>query len=357
VAGITYPYGDSTARMDALLSTSLQYYYKKGAMEDAIFKSNPLFYMLHSGKKVKKVGGGYKIAVNLMYGKNTTVGSYSRYELLDIAPQDGMTQAHFPWAQYSGAISIDGLSEFQNAGPGKLKDLVGEKVQQTTMTFADTMNEHMFDVANVTVATATTGNSGKNLLSLPILVFYNSTGAANSIGGIDANTYNWWGNQFTDYGGSHTAVIFKGKLSTTYNACQKGSIGGGPDTIVMDQTSWEIYERAMDPQIRYTDDETASAGFDTLRYKRAKVFWDEHACDPEAGQNWDNPPTAGVAYFLNTKFLKLMVGKGKDFAPTKFTQPEDQDARTAKYLFYGQLVTSNRRKQGVLFGINKGAFS
>ena len=357
MAGITYPYGDTSAgttKMDALLSTTLMNYHKKGKMQDAIFSSNPTFYFLKD--KVRKESGGYKIATNLMYGQNTTVGSYSRYEVLDISPQDGMTQAYYPWAQYSGAISIDGLSEFQNSGVGKLLSLLGEKVEQTTMTFAEKMNNHLWDVENVTIdTTSSSANGGKNIISIPMIVPLDPTSDC-ELGGINGATYTWWASNVLDYGATHSAVVFKYNMSNMYNTCTKGT-GGQPDVVIMDQASWENYESALDPQIRYTDQKVASAGFYNLRYKNALVMWDEHMCDIAATANYDGSFTDGSIFFLNTKFLKLVVGKGKDFAPTKFQQPEDQDARTAKYLFYGQLVCSNRRKHGVIQDVTDTAFT
>ena len=127
--------------------------------------------------------------------------------------------------------------------------------------------------------------------------------------------------------------------------------------MIGDMYSFENYENALDQNKRYTSDDKAMAGFNGLYYKRAQFFWDEHVADVNAnsmaGYNYDSASWAdGTIYFINTKFLKLMQMKGKDFRPTPFQKPEDQDARVSNYVWYGQLAATNRRKHGVWGYIN-----
>lgn len=339
-----------TRTMDALLSLTADNYYKAGLVHDAVFKSNPTFAALHKkGVKTETTGGG-KIQVNLMYGKNDTVKSYSRYEQLDTAPQDGIEPAFYPWSQYSGSVAIDGLSEFQNSGAPAIQKLLREKMTQLTMSFSEKMNADLWDRENLTIATALTGNGNKNIMSIPLYV-QAVVATASTVGGIDQNTNAWWKNQMTDSDDTGSYALLLQELRTMYSKCSKGA-GGPPDMVIADLTTYNIYEAAMDTKIRYTADEDASLGFENVKIKGAKMFWDEHVPDPKVGVNWDSGSVAnGAAYFLNTKFLDLVVGKGKDFAPLGFQQPVDQDARVGLWTFYGQLVCSNRRKQGVLHDI------
>jgi len=122
-----------TIDYNALLTMTADAYYKSGVIHDGVFKSNPTFAELNK-KGLKMIqSGGSKIQVNLMYGKNSTVDSYSRYGLLDTAPQDGFTPAFYDWAQYAGTVSIDGLSEAQNSGTPEIQKLLREKVKQSLM--------------------------------------------------------------------------------------------------------------------------------------------------------------------------------------------------------------------------------
>jgi hypothetical protein len=51
---------------------------------------------------------------------------------------------------------------------------------------------------------------------------------------------------------------------------------------------------------------------------------------------------------LNSKYIKLVGHSDKWFAQTDFVRPENQDARFALIMCYGNLVVSNRAKQGKL---------
>jgi hypothetical protein len=53
-------------------------------------------------------------------------------------------------------------------------------------------------------------------------------------------------------------------------------------------------------------------------------------------------------FFLNTKYLRLVGHSDNWFKPTPFVRPNNQDARYAQILCYGELTISNRARQGVL---------
>ena len=347
MAGTTNP----NTPIDALLTTTSNLYYEKGKVFDNVFESSDTLKALKAHAKREEIGGA-KIQVNVMYGHNEAVDSYSRYEQVNIAPQDGMTSAFYDWAQYSAPVSIDGLSEFQNSSASKIQSLLGEKIEQASMSFAERINKDLMDVAD-SVATGITGNGGKNIISLPLLMQKDPTTGAD-VGGIDQSAETWWANQTKDSDAAGTTgVIFKNTMRNIYNSCTRGA-GGQPDLIITDQVSHERYESSLDELTRYTSTNKGDVGFEHLVFKNARMVWDPYCPDMGAGTDGvpGTPLTHGSMFFINTKFLKLICGKGKDFAPTAFRTPVDQDARTQLWLFYGQLVTSNRRKNGVLYDID-----
>jgi len=60
---------------DAILSTTLKNYIPK--LTDNVFSARPLFYALTNGQTIRRVGGGAKIVVPIIYGTNSTAASYS----------------------------------------------------------------------------------------------------------------------------------------------------------------------------------------------------------------------------------------------------------------------------------------
>ena len=115
----------------------------------------------------------------------------------------------------------------------------------------------------------------------------------------------------------------------------------------MSQTAFEWYEEVLTPLKQFVDAKTADAGFQNLLYKGAVCMWDRDFPNDLGGTSGDE----GM-YFLNSKYLKLVVHEDCDMITTPFVRPEDQDAKCAQILWMGELITNNRRYLGVLHGIN-----
>ena len=114
--------------------------------------------------------------------------------------------------------------------------------------------------------------------------------------------------------------------------------------FVADQGSFEIYENALDEQVRYMNTNMADMGFDTIKVRGATMIWDETCPDIHNGTA---ALTAGTIFGLNTKFYKLCIDSQTDIVTTPFIEPENQTAKTAKILFMGNTTCSNMRKCGV----------
>jgi hypothetical protein len=172
-----------------------------------------------------------------------------------------------------------------------------------------------------------TGNSGKNWNGLGNIVE-----SGNTVGGINSASgqgNDWWRSYEENTAGALTLA----QMATAYNSTSVGN--DHIDTVLTTQTLFEKYEALLQPQLRYTDTKTADAGFQNLLFKSAPVMYDVHC-------------TAGVMYFLNTKYLTLVGHSGKWFTQTEFVRPENLDARYALIMCYGNLTCRNRAKQGKL---------
>ena len=356
----------SQVDIDGLLSHTNTHIEKKNVIQDAVFESVPLLNEIRKRGNIRTVvDGGTRDQVNLMYGKNNTFGSYSGYDVLSNDPQDGMGAAYYDWAQYGITISIDGRSVLQNRGAARIKDLLQSKYDQATMTIADKFSEHLWDAETID-ANSGTANDGKNVISLPWLIDADEDRDL-ALGGINPNDYSWWRANVLDYGGTHNTAVFRQKLLRMYNTCMKeGQMGGEPDLVIMDQYAGENYELATEFQKRYMTSGKVTAGFSDMYYKNAKVLWDPKVPDPEystfAGANYDSSNwAAGAIYFVNTKFLALRVFAGRDWKFSKWTDQieagNNQDAMQTTALWMGQLVSLNRRKHGVIYGVTSSVIS
>ena len=63
------------SEFDQILSTTLKNYIPR--LTDNIFSARPLFYALTNGQTIRRVSGGAKIVVPVIYGTNSTAASYA----------------------------------------------------------------------------------------------------------------------------------------------------------------------------------------------------------------------------------------------------------------------------------------
>jgi hypothetical protein len=184
---------------DALLSLSFENV--REGLFDNIFTSASFLSALYGawGKKARKkkgirmVNGGERIRCQLLYGKNTTVKSYSGYDQLDVTPQDGITAAFYTWRQIAGSVAISRKEERQNAGESKIRDLLQAKIMQLEMSLRDELNLQLLGktVASAVWSAGDGMSSGSDVDPLPHLIPKDPGGSV-SVGNINQNTYSWW---------------------------------------------------------------------------------------------------------------------------------------------------------------------
>jgi hypothetical protein len=313
-----------TRTYDVVLTTTLANYRKQ--LIDNVFDTYPFLSYLNGklgnavrGASVKRtIDGGESIVEHILYGMNSTVKSYSGYELLDTTPQEGMTIARYSWKQYSGTISISGLEERTNKGDARMINLLESKIKQTEMTLRDQLSQGGFSDG--------TGNGGKNLTGLSAIVSSSGT-----LGGISATTYPWWAAVAAT--SSSFAANGISTMRTMFNNLSYGN--DKPDAIFTTQTIYEYYEGVLQPQERFTNTQAADAGFVNLTFKGIPIYFDRDC-------------TSGIMYFLNSNYLNLVVHSDADFATGAFIDAIDQDGKSAKILFQGNLTTNNRRMHGAV---------
>ena len=306
----------SNPNFDALLSTTLANY--RDQLTDNIFTARPLTYFLQDKGRIRMLNGGTKIVEPLIYAESTTVKSYSGYDSIALTAQAGITAAEYDWKQYAASIAISGIEEAKNNGEQEIINLLEAKIMQAEESMREGFNRMFYADG--------TGNSGKDWNGLGNIVE-----ASGTVGGINRATT---GNEYwRSYEENTATALTLAQMSTAYNSVSVGN--DHPDMVLTTQTLFEKYEALLQPQLRYTDTRTADAGFQNLLFKAAPVVYDEHC-------------TAGIVYFLNSKYLTLVGHSGKWFSQTEFVRPEDLDARYALIMCYGNLTCRNAAKQGKL---------
>ena len=353
-----------TINYDALLTSTLDNY--RGQLVDNIMASSVFLSAIKEAGGFETRDGGDKIKVELLYGK-TPVASYSGYDTLDTTPSDGMTSAFFDWKQIATPIAISRIEERKNSGSAKIFDLLQAKIKQAEMSITEEIN---FQLLGKTVSSGawSAGHSSKDLDPLPLLIPKDPTAAVN-VGSISQSAEAWWRSRAIDgsangYSSKDSGALKGWDLSTwaelhaamrsCYNYTSRG-VGGTPNIILTDQTGFETWEASLADKTRYTQQSKGTLAFDNVMFKAGcPMYWDEMVPDLETGVNWESTSYAtSTFFFLNTKFITFIVDSQTNFITTPFTKPENQDAKVAHILVYGNLCCSNRRKQGVLYGVSQ----
>lgn len=330
------PNRSETREINAYLTATFAEYER--TLQDQIFDDAPaLAYMNGSLGKVvrgtdtikKTLGGGERVVVPLLYGQNTTVDSYAGAEQLQTAIQDGITNAVFDWAQYSVSISITGLQKRGNMGSHRILNLLQAKTTQAEMSIQERLNQNLWSVAS-----ATPGNGGKDIISIPSLV-----DATVAIGGHNPSVNTWWVSHVNTTGGvflTNDAGLIA--MRNTFNTVTIGN--RSPDICFMPQLLFEDYEQHGQDDRRHINTKILDLGFRTLEFKGIPVIFDR-----------DMP--SGEIYFLNGSYITWYVHRDADLSmtPAGFQTPVGQDVSVAIILLQAQATISNRRRVGKNTGI------
>ena len=211
-----------------ILSTTLKNYIPK--LADNVFTARPLFYALTNGQSLRRISGGAKIVVPIIYGTNTTAGSYAGDDTISITAQTGITAAEYEWKQYAASVTITGIEEAKNNGEAQIIDLLEGKIMQAEETIIQNMNTMFWSNG--------AGNGGKDMFGLNGLVGTGNDGAsATGLAGIDATDAlnSWWRSTLTNQGG----VLTIAAMAKMYNDISVGN--DQPTIIISDQDEYEAY--------------------------------------------------------------------------------------------------------------------
>lgn len=297
-------------------------------MYDNISKSSPLMHALMKSKKVWDEGGD-TIRPHIKYKQADNRGSYSKYDLLNITPQDTRTAAEFKMKQLYASIVFNGYEEAADKGELAVHKLVANAVDDAESTLKDLFAAQIFGNG--------TGNSGKDLLGISAYID-DGTGTA-IYGGIDRATNAFWKSNVVK--SANAKALTTAHMRQVFNRCAAGGMENKPDLIVTDLATFEKYEALIEGKtniqqpIGKLEKEFANLGFNFLSFKGVPVVYDEYA-------------TADTMYFINSNTLQLWGKPGRIFQPSEMVKPADQDAKIGQIFFAGELVGTEPRRNGKL---------
>jgi hypothetical protein len=356
----------------ALFSTTLDDH--RSELVDQVHAGIPLlWYMKNKGRGRDQGGGrgirfqrgGAKIKIPLVWAQNSNVKTYSRFENLDVNATDEITVGIDVLRQLGATVGISGEELDQNQGLVAKRDLLRDKLDIAELSMKENLEQQLVEgIPNNTPTDTfmTSGNSGKDMIPLGTFMKKGWTDN-NTVHEIDDTDETWWRNQVSQepQAGVLTLPQLIVSMNNIYNDCSKGSTNDHPDLIISDQFVFELYEGLLAQQQRYGnygDEDAASAGFLTVKFKGALWFWSQfmpgHGTGSTANCTASSAVTGQAAnpssmFFINSRWLELVVSERVNFVATPFVEPYDQDAIWAKILLRAQMIVKQRRKFGLYY--------
>lgn len=312
-----------------------------GQFEDNIFKARPFLAWLET-KTRKSCQGGRTVVKEILHTENNAVNSYSCYDLLPCTPQKPLTAAEFDWSQYSTPITICGLEEKINSGQWSNIDMLKSRTYQAEQSMKKRLGRDL-------LLSDGSGNDGKDVTGLEVLIgnkYHNPV-----YGGIDGSKAQcaYWQSYWDDacwteakLAGEDPAVAAPPKpltfddISEVLDCISCNDPMDMPDLILMSKELYRGLRGSFEATVQQDkNDDMARLGFQNMMYMGVTIMW-----DPDV-------PTDSV-YFINSRYLDLVVLQDGWMNVRPFQTPYNQDARCAHILACFLLCTSKRNAHGRL---------
>ena len=330
--------------------TTTTLYNRSKKLADSVTKNNALLQRLSTRGKVKPLDGGQAIVQEIEYSENGTYKRYSGYDILNISPSDVFTSAQYNWAQAAVAVSISGIEMLQNDGAERMINLLESRIANAERTFRNNLSNDCYSNG--------TADGGKQVGGLQLLVAaVNNSG---TIGGIDSSVWGFWQNAVQSFAtnglvpGTATMQTMMNRLWLTLNRQ-----ADRPDLIIADNVYFRYYLESLQAIQRVASDNTATAGFQSLKFMDADVVYDGGFQGNATGNvsvlgnggSWlsGSGAPASTMYMLNTEYIFLRPHARRNMVPLdpdRFSV--NQDAMVKLIGWAGNVTMSNRFLQGAL---------
>lgn len=301
--------------------------HRRSKIADTLSKNNALLSETKRRGRAKTINGGRTITQPLLIGtENANFQWYVGREALNVAGQEVLTSAEFPWKQYACGVSMSGLEMLQNSGKEQIIDMMGTRIIHAEKTIANQMHAASYGDG--------TASGGKVFGGLALLV--NEVAGA-TVGGINSTTYTWWDNGRLVLGGAPTtANIYGYMLSLQLDLSRNGD---KPNLIISDNTYYATFSSSLQAQQRFMDRKLAGAGFTNLMFETTPVVFD--------GGIGGNAPVG--MQFLNMDTIELtMHRKRNNVVLSGPRRPLTEDSETVIIAGMGNWTIDNRMLNGVL---------
>lgn len=321
----------ANANISDILATTIEHRSKKIA--DNVTNNNAVLKRLSAKGRIRTFSGGYKILQELSFAENPNASYYSGYDLLPVGVADVISAAEFNIKQAAVPVIISGLEQLQNSGKEQMIDLMEARMQVAESTLTNLLVGGIYSDG--------TGYGGKEIDGLASALPVDP--AASPYAGIDGSTFAFWRNKVSDNtAAAVTPTTIVGLMNDLWARLVRGA--DRPDLIMADHVFWTTYLDALQAQQRFSNTNTADAGFMTVKYMDADVVLDGGMYNDVTGSG----APAGTAFFLNTNYIHWRPHAQRNMVPLSPQRRYalNQDAECQILAWAGNLTCSGRQFQG-----------
>lgn len=218
----------------------------------------------------------------------------------------------FNWRQKNFPIVISGLDDIKNSGPEAVVNHIKTEISAAEEDALDSFATGLY-------------SAGTDALEMDgVRIFLSTT---NTYGGISQSS-NSWAQAKID---STTTALSLAALQTQYEAAKQDN--DAPNLITFTETQFNNFWGLLQPQQRFSDGDTAKAGFKNLMFNGAVCAEDSYC-------------PSGYVVGWNLKRIKLASSTKRKFPGefVDFEKPIDQDAMVAHIRWAGNLICEQPRK-------------
>ena len=293
-----------------------------GEVQDMVSKHTAILSLLTNRGRAVKAGGGYTINFPAETELNPNVQYAPWGRQLSIERQSILNQMQFLWKNLLCVLVTEGMEDLMNMGRQRLEDLLMLRTDNVIESLSQKASEDLFGTG--------LEDGGDAINGLQHAISDNGLG---TVGGINSSTETWWRNQvlsLPDRNEKKDPITVKRAFKKAVRMCIRNK--DKCDLIVTDADTWDMLDQAMEGGGTHTDTMTAKFGFDHITCKGIPVVWDEF-CPSDR------------AYFINSKRMKLVCHKNRNFSPVGGPRVAfDQDVTARFYGLMANLVPLNRAR-------------
>lgn len=250
-------------------------------------------------------------------------GFYKRGTKFSTTQRETVKEFIHEWKMAYVDVTIDGWTEAITMGNNKIRNYVQDKMDNAQESMSQYLNDSM-----------RTGGEGDNIDGLKAICDDGTNYP--TYGNINRNVDTWARGQLDATGGAYANSIFQ----NMYGLCSKNN--QHPDLILTTQAIYNAVWSKMTPQQRYQNtghSDLRSIGFSGIEFNDALIVVED---DMESG----------LAYFLNTNFLEMVVHRDRNMSWQDFMPHLDEDAKTGRFYWMGNIICTAPRYQGQIQNIS-----